>query len=130
MTPMTYTYTDPTGQRFDDIPQIWGHNGRVHALAGDWTRAERLGWTREETTDVYEISKLALLDVLASLGIEETVMAQVEATPALHRRWLAAQVLRSDHPALLAALPAIASAAGKTEAEAMDLLRQAAGVEP
>lgn len=94
------------------------------------TRLMSFGPWHDGAADVFEISKLALLDLLASLGLEDVVMAQIEANPALQRRWLAAQVLRSDHPALEARPPAIASAAGKTEAEAMDLLRQTAGVEP
>lgn len=46
---MSYTYTDPTGQAFAAVPTAWAHQGHVHALAGDWRRAERLGWTRAET---------------------------------------------------------------------------------
>ncbi len=45
---MSYTYTDPTGQAYTVIPAVWAYQGHVHALAGDWKRAGRLGWTRTE----------------------------------------------------------------------------------
>lgn len=119
-----HTYTDPTGATHDAIPQTWHHNGISHALAGDWPRAKRAGWKREDAAPgPFRVSKLALLELLIAAGMLDAFLAALNAAPPARVLFDAAQDLASDHPLFTAMLPGVAKALGKTTEEAMDMLR-------
>lgn len=126
MTAMSYTYTDPTGQTYLEIPEIWGYQGCVHAIAGDWRRAERLGWTRSEVQDRFSVTKLTVRRFCREHGMEDALDAAIATTKETQADWADAQVLRSDDPILTGAMPLFAAALGVPETEAWSLLRQAA----
>lgn len=126
MTAMNYTYTDPTGQAYLEIPNIWNYQGHGHALAGDWRRAERLGWTRSGAQDLFSVTKLAVRRFCREHGMETALDAAIAATKETQADWADAQVLRSDDPILTGAMPLFAAALGVPDTEAWTLLRQVA----
>lgn len=119
---MHYTYTDPDGKEYADIPVIWRVGGKNIALAGDWTRAERHGWSRRSVTAVKHWSKYAILSALAANGLAESFLAILQADPLLYNLWLAAGDIADDDPAFQRALPAVLAALGLTEEQARAML--------
>lgn len=126
MTAMSYTYTDPSGQDYPAIPAIWNYQGQARALAGDWRRAERLGWTRSEVQDRFSVTKLTVRRFCREHGMEDALDAAIAATKETQADWADAQALRSDDPILTGAMPLFAAALGVPETDAWALLRQAA----
>lgn len=119
---MNYTYIDPDGKEHAEIPAVWRVGGKVIALAGEWTRAERHGWTRAERTEPARWSKYRILSSLASRGLLEAFLGILKSDPLLYEMWLAAADIAEDDENFNRALPDVLAALGLSDAKARSML--------
>ena len=116
------------GRRWADGESHWTGNESAETLAqfGYTVQPEPPAAEPEPPAPVVvRVSKLNLRRALRALALEDAFDAALAANPAWARDWADATELRSDDPMLVAALPALAQAAGMTPEQATALLASA-----